>query len=529
MPLPFRAALVAAALAITAPAAAEETAPLPEMAEVERAWSAGDYPFVRRALERLATEAPTPLAQYRFGRVLAEGRGGPRDLAAAARWLEQAAGARLPEAATLLARLLLSGAPGGPERDAPRAAALLSEAATMGHAEAQYLLGLLLRAGDGIAADPAQSLNWIRAAAEQGHLQAQYAAAQAYAAASTAPEGAEGTARAQAAENAAEGLRWLRAAAAGGHVQAQVFLGHALDSGRGAPQDRSAALDWYRRAAEAGHPLAQRLLGTRYLRGDGVDANAAEALRWLQAAAQQGEAGAESNLGYMYATGTGVPRDPAAAATWYARAADQGLPRAMTALADLLERGEGLPADLPGAVDLYRRAAEAGHSPARLRLGALVASGATESLIAPHHAVPFVADAARAGDETAAHWLETRAEDGLRPAQTALGALLLENPARAEEAGGWLTRAARAGDPVAQAALGTAYSTGTGLPLDYVQAHAWLNIAATSGHAEAARTRALIGALMTPDQIAAAQDIARAHFADQSAPAAPGQTVRTDP
>ena len=54
-------------------------AAMPTMAEVEQAYTRGDFVFVRSALQKLAETDGSALAQYRFGRVLAEGRGGPRD------------------------------------------------------------------------------------------------------------------------------------------------------------------------------------------------------------------------------------------------------------------------------------------------------------------------------------------------------------------------------------------------------------------------------------------------------------------
>ena len=74
---------------VQSPAAAALPA-RPDMAAIEQAWAAGDFVFVRQGLKRHAEETGTPLAQYRYGRVLLEGRGGPADPAAAQGWLEQA-------------------------------------------------------------------------------------------------------------------------------------------------------------------------------------------------------------------------------------------------------------------------------------------------------------------------------------------------------------------------------------------------------------------------------------------------------
>ena len=121
----------------------------PSMADVEAAWARGDFVFVRQGLKHLAESGGDMLSQYRYGRVLLEGRGGPQDLMAARDWLERAAAQNQAAASVLLARLYLSAAPGGPARDPARAVVLLRPAAVRGNAEAQYYLGLLYSSGQG--------------------------------------------------------------------------------------------------------------------------------------------------------------------------------------------------------------------------------------------------------------------------------------------------------------------------------------------------------------------------------------------
>ena len=144
-----------------------------DMAAVEAAWAAGDFARVRQGLKQLASEGGGPLVQYRYGRVLMEGRGGPQDLMAARDWLERAAAQNQAAAAVLLARLYLSAAPGGPARNPERAAVVLRPAAVRGHGEAQYYLGLLYRSGKGVRADLVESQTWMQAAAENGNVEAQ--------------------------------------------------------------------------------------------------------------------------------------------------------------------------------------------------------------------------------------------------------------------------------------------------------------------------------------------------------------------
>ncbi|KMK64001.1 SEL1-like repeat protein [Puniceibacterium sp. IMCC21224] len=484
---------------------AGDASALPSMAEVEQAWQRGDFIFVRDGLKQLAEETGTPLAQYRYARVLVEGRGGPRDMTAALEWLQKAVAQNHSEAATLLARLLLRGDAVGAPYDPERAATLLASAAARGQAEAQYYLAQLSQSGTGTPQDPQAAFNWFLAAAEQDYVAAQYELAKAY---------SSGTGTEQSNE---EGLRWLEKAADAGHIEAQYFMANALETGGGVAQDRVAALRWYRRAAEAGMPRAQRILGTRYLTGDGVDANPDEALRWLEPAAKAGEPGAILNLGSAYTNGTGLAQDDALAVQWYRRGVQAEIPRAMTALGQLTEEGRGLPQDLDAAIKLYRSAATAEEPSARLRLGQMAVAGLLDGRVAPQRAVPWVLLAMQQDEDGAGDWLQSRADEGMRTAQLALGQELLSDPDRSADGIALLTAAAEAGETAAQALLGQAWATGDyGLEQDYVTAHSWLNLAAAGGNAGASETRDVIAALMTPEQIAQAQTRARDLYAAQA-------------
>jgi TPR repeat protein len=65
------------------------------------------------------------------------------------------------------------------------------------------------------------------------------------------------------------------------------------------------------------------------------------------------------------------------------------------------------------------------------------------------------------------------------------------------------------GDAKAQGDLGTAYVKGEGVPQDYVLAHMWFNLAAAQGNEDARQNRDSVAKLMTPDQVAEAQRLAR--------------------
>lgn len=77
------------------------------------------------------------------------------------------------------------------------------------------------------------------------------------------------------------------------------------------------------------------------------------------------------------------------------------------------------------------------------------------------------------------------------------------------EAVKWYRLAAAQGNADAQLNLGVMYGTGQGVLQDYTKAHALYNLAATKGNATAVKNRDIVAKLMTPQQIADAQKLAR--------------------
>lgn len=74
----------------------------------------------------------------------------------------------------------------------------------------------------------------------------------------------------------------------------------------------------------------------------------------------------------------------------------------------------------------------------------------------------------------------------------------------------WNTRhAAELGDVLAQLSLGDRYATGENVYQDYVQAYAWLNLAAAQGNEDAAKNRSRLMRSMTPSQIEEGQRLSR--------------------
>ncbi len=88
-------------------------------------------------------------------------------------------------------------------------------------------------------------------------------------------------------------------------------------------------------------------------------------------------------------------------------------------------------------------------------------------------------------------------------------------PAFADDGGRFdhLQPLAEKGEIDAQHRLGNMYAKGEGAPHDYVLAHKWFNLAAAGGHEEARSARNIFSQLMTPEQVAEAQKLARDWFA----------------
>jgi uncharacterized protein len=137
-------------------------------------------------------------------------------------------------------------------------------------------------------------------------------------------------------------------------------------------------------------------------------------------------------------------------------------------------------------------------------------------------AAPCIATAAafeRADHGAATHNLFQLAETGHADAQYELGALYDSGegvPQDVETAAKLYSAAAEQGHARAQFRLGTLYTIGLDIPQDYVQAYKWLKLAAerlpvadADGRNSATRICNSIAAIMTPAQIAEAQELVR--------------------
>ncbi|HQN71756.1 MAG TPA: SEL1-like repeat protein, partial [Smithella sp.] len=278
-------------------------------------------------------------------------------------------------------------------------------------ADAQYHLGVIYEEGSGVPQDNEKAIKWYRAAALQGHPEAQNKLeALSPTGNETMPgdtqppvDGNETIAYTKPDESAnvlivetdelaeqnhdieqevpettapesntspeiSDNEKRYRTAAEQGDADIQNRLGLMYKNGDGVMQNNVEAAKWFLKASEQGFADAQLNLGNMYQEGSGVPQNDAEAAKWYREAAEKGHAGAQYNLGLKYFFGEGVPRDFAEAIKWYQKAALQDNVDAQFTLGGIYEEGVVIPEDPAEAERWYRRAAEKGHERARYRL-----------------------------------------------------------------------------------------------------------------------------------------------------------------
>ena len=151
----------------------------------------------------------------------------------------------------------------------------------------------------------ASELDSLKAAAEQGKVEAQVNLGNMYAKGEVVPQ------------NYIEAVRWFRMAAEQGDAAAQLKLGYMYDTARGVPGNNTEAVRWYRTAAEQGLAKAQYYMGLMYYGGTvGAPQSYVEAARWFRMAAEQGDVEAQLGLALIYETGLSGPKDYVQAYAW---------------------------------------------------------------------------------------------------------------------------------------------------------------------------------------------------------------------
>jgi TPR repeat protein len=263
--------------------------------------------------------------------------------------------------------------------DYARAAPLMYPFAEKGQVWAQFGLGMMYEAGEGVPQDRNHAETWYRKAAAQGDQRAQ---AKLEAMKQAKMNQAENQAKEDEAKVAYEKRDYTRAAillrplAEQGNIDAQIKLWWMYHEGKGVPQDDKEAAIWVRKAAEQGQAAwAQYNLGWMYEHGQGVPKNDQEAVGWFHKAAKQGEPNAQNHLGMMIRDGKGVASDKEKAKGWFRVAAERGHADAQKNLGLLLLDNDRSTLHKVDAMPWFRKAAEQGLAEAQYYLGAIYAAG----------------------------------------------------------------------------------------------------------------------------------------------------------
>lgn len=145
-------------------------------------------------------------------------------------------------------------------------------------------------------------------------------------------------------------------------------------------------------------------------------------------------------------------------------------------------------------VRMFEAAGKAGVSPAWFELGVMFCRGGPSLERDPRRAIECWTKAAEKDHTEAQAWLAWALEEGI---DTKAGP---DWPMAAK----WYGKAARDGYAAAQLGIGRCYREGRGVPQDYIEAYAWLNLAAmTSPYAAQARDE--VALKLSSDQIVIAQ------------------------
>ncbi len=165
------------------------------------------------------------------------------------------------------------------------AARYLEKAAQAGIPQALYEMSVFYAADEGpLPKDEAKAADYLNKAAEAGYAPAQYALGnQIYQAAQTP-------------EDYAKALAWFDKAGKQNNTEALYMSGIMYMQGQGTPVTVPLAIAAFKQAAELGHANAQYVVGQSYWRGIGLPKSKEKAVQWLELAKQNGNPQAEALL-----------------------------------------------------------------------------------------------------------------------------------------------------------------------------------------------------------------------------------------
>jgi localization factor PodJL len=121
----------------------------------------------------------------------------------------------------------------------------------------------------------------------------------------------------------AKAAYWYGKAAAGGNAPAQYRLGTLYERGKGVAKDINAALGWYERSAALGNVKAMHNAAVLSASNDQRQPDFARAFKWFSLAAAHGQKDSQYNLAVLLERGLGTQKNAKEALFWYSIAAKQ--------------------------------------------------------------------------------------------------------------------------------------------------------------------------------------------------------------
>lgn len=220
------------------------------------------------------------------------------------------------------------------------------KSAEQGNAEAQFSLGKMYIAGEGVPRDYVESARLLGLSVAQGNSASMYYLAWLYAKGKGV--GRDYELAAKLFQQANNSLRkdhlfedlwsredetlWYLEAAGQGVIYAQYVSAQRLEGG----QDFKGAIEWYSKAASKGHPPSLLRLGDMYYKGvPGIPREYSQAIKWWSLLGEQGDEVIQTRLGYMHKLGEGASPSLKQAQAWFQKAAMVGHASAMVGLGEL--------------------------------------------------------------------------------------------------------------------------------------------------------------------------------------------------
>lgn len=172
----------------------------------------------------------------------------------------------------------------------------------------------------------------------------------------------------------AETAQWMAAAAKLGSLEAQAVHGQWLLDGRGGERDPVEGFKWFLKAAYQGHAMAMNMTGRCLENGWGTEIDGPAAAMWYRKAANKGLDAGMYNFANQLAEGRHVPKDEAAALAWYRQAADQQHAKSMTKIGRFYENGIVVEKDVNAAFFCYENGARGGDFRAQFNYAGMLAA-----------------------------------------------------------------------------------------------------------------------------------------------------------